>query len=88
MNTEKIINLTESLSSMKSAKFAKPDISCIGFTTDFNTPATGEVISTLPLREYSFTITEELNAAIKPVLNKYIKIYQEEIKKEIKKEQS
>lgn len=81
MKIDKAIRLLDSIESIKTARFYEPSKHLIEFKTDsislLNTP----VISTYPIHGITVNFMKELNEAIKPVLEKYIKIYEEEIKK-------
>lgn len=83
MDTEKIQKLTHSLESIKSAHFYQPNWAFIGFETGFKSVAKRDVIRTSPLDNYHSELTKELNDAIKPVIEKYVKIYEDEIRKNI-----
>ena len=81
MNTKKIRNITDSLETIKHAKFYNPNWAFVGFSTGRNAIFGETVIRTSPLDEYHASITKELNEAIEPVIKKYTKIYEEELRK-------
>jgi hypothetical protein len=81
MNTKKIIEITRSLESIKSAEFYRPDWSFIGFQTGFTMCTRQDVIRTSPLDNNHSALCKELNEAIKPILEKYAKIYEDELRK-------
>ena len=84
MDLDKIKQLSESLKSMKTAKFVQPNWAFIGFSTEFTSVFRQQVIRTAPLNEYHKQMVKELNEAIKPILEKYIKIYEKELQREAK----
>jgi predicted membrane GTPase involved in stress response len=79
MDETRVKELAESLKSIKSAKFDNPNWTFIGFTTEFEAMTRKRVIRTHPLNHLHAEFTRELNEAIKPVLDKYIKIFEDEI---------
>ena len=81
MNTKKIKEITQSLESIKSAKFYHPNWAFVSFKTNFKMVTGCDVVRTSPLNDNHSAITDELNEAIKPVLEKYTKIYEEELRK-------
>lgn len=85
MNTQKIKELTDSLESIKSAKFYNPNWAFIGLKTGFIMCTRSEVIRTSPLNDLHSEMTKELNDAITPVVEKYAKIFEKAIKNEILK---
>ena len=82
MDLDKIKILSESLMSMKTAQFMQLNWDFIGFSTEFTAVSRQKVIRTAPLIEYQVQMTKELNEAIKPIFEKYIKIYEKELQKE------
>lgn len=85
MNNSRIKELTESLQSIRSAKFMQPNWAFISLDTDFTSVTARKVIRTSPLNQHHSTMTDELNEAIRPVLEKYAKIFEDEIRKEVLK---
>ena len=81
MDTKKIQEIIRSLESIKAAKFSNTDWAFIRFRTGFTIFAKGDVIRTPPLNEYHSALTKELNEAIKPVIEKYVKIYEDELRR-------
>jgi len=82
MNTEKIKELSESLSSIKNASFYHPNWAFIGFKTDFISVSRQHVIRTSPLNSLHSEMTKDLNEAIAPVLKKYAAFFEEAIRTE------
>jgi len=82
MDTEKIKTITESLESLKGAQFIHANWALIRFSTGCQTVASKDIIRTTPFNvEFQSAICNELNEAIRPVLDKYIKIYEDKLKK-------
>ena len=81
MDTKKIQDIARSLETMKNARFVHPNWAFIGLNTGFRAAVGYDVIRTAPLNEYHCPMTDELNSAIKPVLDKYIKIFSDELAK-------
>lgn len=81
MNIYKARDLLNSLKSIKTAQFYQVNSYSIAFKTEFRNTIIDRVIDTYPLYNINEKFTNELNEAIKPVLEKYIKIYEEEIRK-------
>lgn len=81
MKIDKARRLLDSLKSIKTAQFYQVNSYFIAFKTDSISLLHTPVIDTYPLYNINVKFTNELNEAIKPVLEKYIKIYEEEIRK-------
>ena len=81
MDIKKIQEITHSLESIKSAKFYNPNWAFVGFQTGFTMCTRQDVIRTSPLNDNHSALTQELNEAIKPILEKYTKLYEEELRK-------
>lgn len=81
MDTNKIKEISDSLESIKQAGFYNPNWAFIGLRTGFQMCLGKDVIRTSPLNQYHCALTKELNEAITPVIAKYVKIYEEELRK-------
>jgi len=81
MNTKQIIEITQCLETIKNAQFYQVNWALIGFQTDAENFLREQVIKTSPLNYNHAVLTKELNEAIKPVLEKYAKIYEKELYK-------
>ena len=81
MDTKKIQEITRSLESIKSAHFYNPNWAFVGFQTGFTMCTRQDAIRTSPLNDNHSALTKELNEAIKPILEKYAKIFEDELRK-------
>ncbi len=90
MDTERINTIVMALETLKNAKFIENEhhsslamnLQCINFITDNSLHTKSSSIKMMPFEdEYLYNLKDELNEAIKPVLKKYEKIYEEELKK-------
>lgn len=81
MDTKRIEDTARSLDSIRSAEFYKPNWAFVGFRTDFTAMTRQKVIRVTPLeKEHQTQMIKELNKAIKPILEKYEKIFKESLK--------
>lgn len=81
MDTNKIQEITRSLESIKSAQFYNPNWDFVSFQTGFTMCTRQDVIRTSPLNDNHSALTKDLNEAIKPILEKYVKIFEDELRK-------
>jgi len=83
MNTQRIKELTDSLQSIRTAKFSAPNWAFIDLDTSFMAVTKQKVIRTSPLNNLHSEMIDDLNEAIKPVLEKYAQKFEDAIKKEV-----
>ncbi len=85
MDTERIKKLTVDLESLKSVEFYTPNAFFIGFRTSFMSAFRERVIrpSSNPTGNDSILLSNELNEAIKPVIDKWIKKKEIELRREL-----
>ena len=81
MDTIRIQDIASSVKSIKNAKFYNPNWAFIGFQTGVKMCTEKDIIRTAPLNDLHKSFTKELNDAIRPVLDKYAKIFEDEISK-------
>lgn len=85
MDVGKTKELLDNIRSLKSAKFYNSNWAFVAFKTELISLARQEVIRTSPLNHHRATLTSELNDAIQPVLEKYIRIFEDELRKNVNK---
>ena len=85
MNSIRVEKLASQIRSLKSAKFEMQNWALVSFTTDFTSMIRNKVISIgedasgIETKQFS----KEMNEAIQPVIQKWIKHIEEKMKKEI-----
>ena len=85
MNSIRVEKLASQIRSLKSAKFEMLNWALVGFTTDFTSMVRNKVISIgedasgIETKQFA----KEMNDAIQPVIQKWIKHIEEKMKKEI-----
>ena len=87
MNATRVGNLALQIKSLKSAKFEMQNWAFVSFTTDFTSMIRNKVISIgedasgIETKQFA----KEMNEAIQPVIQKWIKHIEEKMKKEIQR---